>query len=236
MIRCNNCGWYNNDTLTVCEKCGEPLPVNSGSPAASSHSAFSKTVRLGEEEASTPSKPKSYRATTRDISRTLKEEEIEQPQKPADPNLCPKCHYPLYPGAQMCPNCGTQIQAPAPTPAPTPAPEAAPEPVPAPAPSPAPATISSPSPSAKFKATVRDFNPVTNEQAPQAADQPKPANANVKLSGKATIRDVSAVLQGNESALQTGPRLIPLDGMSPIIYLSSDSIVVINGHQYRFVG
>lgn len=226
MIRCNNCGWYNDDTLTVCEKCGEPLSVSSASPAPS-HNAFSKTVRRGAEEESDP-KPKSFKATRRNVSRTLKDEEAEAPQAPPVADVCPKCHYPLYHGAHVCPNCGTQIQAPDPIPAPTPASEPAPEAAFAPAPS--------SSPVAKFKATVRDFNPVTNEQSPQAADQPKPANANVKLSGKATIRDVSAVLQGNESALQTGPRLIPLDGMSPIIYLSSDSIVVINGHQYRFVG
>ena len=25
MIRCENCGWYNEDTSTHCEKCGEPI-------------------------------------------------------------------------------------------------------------------------------------------------------------------------------------------------------------------
>ena len=25
MIRCNNCGWFNLNTATHCEKCGEPL-------------------------------------------------------------------------------------------------------------------------------------------------------------------------------------------------------------------
>lgn len=228
MIRCNNCGWYNDDTLTVCEKCGEPLSVSSASPAPS-HNAFSKTVRRGAEEESDP-KPKSFKATRRNVSRTLKDEEAEAPQAPPVADVCPKCHYPLYPGAHVCPNCGTQIQSPAPA-EPEPAPvEPAPEVQPAPQHS-------------QFKATVREFKPISQESPSRTkpdfsseAAPSKPVKVESKFSGKATIRDIPEELKRNEPETQAGPRLVPLDGTAPIIYLSGDSIVVVNGHQYRFVG
>ncbi len=124
MIRCDNCGWYNNDGLTTCEKCGEPLnssaPVSQpaapapqpAAPVSEPKAKLSKTVRLGEPvhvpepQPEVESKPvkANLRATVMDAGAAIKAAQEEIPDK------CPKCHYPLSGENETCPNCGAPLR------------------------------------------------------------------------------------------------------------------------------
>ena len=122
MIRCNNCGWFNLNTATSCEKCGEALDLTlveepkeelhepSDTPAPSPASPLAetepklmnKTVRLGEDEVA-PQPKKGYGATVLDAGAVIKEME-------EDVSYCPKCRYPLVSHPEFCPNCGTTLR------------------------------------------------------------------------------------------------------------------------------
>lgn len=82
-MRCQNCGWPNKPEVKVCSKCGTTLE-----------------------------KRESYGCNTdsnnSDLKKTICEQEAFGAQV-AQPNICPKCSYPLRPGTAKCPNCQTNI-------------------------------------------------------------------------------------------------------------------------------
>jgi uncharacterized Zn finger protein (UPF0148 family) len=100
-MRCKNCGWPNKANETVCVKCHTPLTGDeeevtySQSPSEQSSPKLNKTVLESEvfgggsayaEHQSTPA-----------------------PTKAEQLSNCPKCGYPLRPGANKCPNCNFSI-------------------------------------------------------------------------------------------------------------------------------
>lgn len=81
-MRCKNCGWPNRPDETACSKCGTPLEATSSPVIASEATPANQTVR-----------------------------EMDVFGSVAQPNICPKCGYPLRPGLQKCPNCNSDLQA-----------------------------------------------------------------------------------------------------------------------------
>lgn len=84
-MRCSNCGWPNRPDATCCSKCGKPLETET--PNVEGGAALKQTVNEGE----------------------VFGHEVEAASQP---NICPKCSYPLRPGTDKCPNCGTLLSAP----------------------------------------------------------------------------------------------------------------------------
>lgn len=79
-MRCKNCGWPNRPEETTCSKCGTPLEASSTTPAHQEISPSNQTVREGDIFGGA-----------------------------SQPNICPKCGYPLRPGLQKCPNCNSDL-------------------------------------------------------------------------------------------------------------------------------
>ena len=80
-MRCKNCGWINEDGVSVCEKCHAPLEstANSGGTESISdrvHGTVSERIIFDEPES------ESVALST-----------------------CPQCGYPISPGMSSCPNC-----------------------------------------------------------------------------------------------------------------------------------
>lgn len=82
-MRCTQCGWPNRPEATTCSKCGAPLSE-------------------AETSANNP------------LKQTVSEGEVfgHEVGSAGQPNICPKCSYPLRPGSDKCPNCGTLLSAP----------------------------------------------------------------------------------------------------------------------------
>lgn len=81
-MRCKNCGWPNKPDATSCSKCGTPI----------------ESVSISN----------SYTDSNADLKKTINEHNVFGGQV-AQPNICPKCSYPLRPGTKRCPNCQTVI-------------------------------------------------------------------------------------------------------------------------------
>ena len=81
-MRCKNCGWPNKPEATTCTKCGSPLE---------------STEQVGQ-----------YTDSHVALKKTVSEQDAFGGQV-AQPNICPKCSYPLRPGSTKCPNCQTDI-------------------------------------------------------------------------------------------------------------------------------
>ena len=100
MKRCNNCGWYNRNELTRCEKCGEPL----GLPLEELESlAAQENVKESSPEPARPAR--TYSATMRDTGAAMKALGGEPGAR-----VCPKCSYPLAGDDEICPNCGAKLR------------------------------------------------------------------------------------------------------------------------------
>lgn len=80
-MRCKNCGWPNRPEETTCSKCGTPLEPSSSPVATPDATSPNQTVR-----------------------------ELDVFGGASQPNICPKCGYPLRPGLQKCPNCNSELQ------------------------------------------------------------------------------------------------------------------------------
>ncbi|MCM1139534.1 MAG: zinc ribbon domain-containing protein [Muribaculum sp.] len=80
-MRCKNCGWPNRPDETTCSKCGTPLEAASSPVVPPEASTSNQTVR-----------------------------EMDVFGGASQPNICPKCGYPLRPGLQKCPNCNCDLQ------------------------------------------------------------------------------------------------------------------------------
>ena len=129
MKRCINCGWFNLDSATHCEKCDEdafaPLepaeqpgssvqevpekpvePVNQPEPeiskgSSSRNNPMMSTVAMSAEEITPCDKRNVMAATVMDVSSVMDMGEDVQ---------CPKCSYPIVGYMEYCPNCGATIR------------------------------------------------------------------------------------------------------------------------------
>jgi ribosomal protein L40E len=81
-MRCKNCGWPNKPEATTCSKCGSPLESSQS---------------VGQ-----------FTDSNSELKKTIREDDVFGNQ-PAQPNICPKCSYPLRPGTTKCPNCQTEL-------------------------------------------------------------------------------------------------------------------------------
>lgn len=100
MKRCNNCGWYNRNELTKCEKCGEPL----GMPIEQMESLEAEEP-VNEPSPEPARQSRIYSATMRDNGAAMKAIGGE-----AEARVCPKCSYPLAGDDEDCPNCGAKLR------------------------------------------------------------------------------------------------------------------------------
>lgn len=114
MKRCNNCGWFNLDSATHCEKCDEesfdPVEpeesIKSEDPVESAEIPLPKnpmmsTVAMGTGDVAPTAKRNAMAATVLDAAAFMETEISAQ---------CPKCCYPVTGYVEFCPNCGTTIK------------------------------------------------------------------------------------------------------------------------------
>ena len=88
-MRCQNCGWSNPEGATVCEKCKQPLSATQSNPTYQSQT-----------------QPENLRKTVRESTPVGVHSE---PYVSMKDGCCPKCGYPVAPGSDACPSCGTGI-------------------------------------------------------------------------------------------------------------------------------
>lgn len=113
MKRCNNCGWYNQDSVISCVKCQdcsfEPVleaaieSVDSASePVQTISKSISDTVTFVDATMqNATSMRKKYAATVLDTGAV---------QMDTKENVCHKCRYPIVGNVDYCPNCGATIK------------------------------------------------------------------------------------------------------------------------------
>lgn len=232
MIRCNNCGWFNPDSASHCEKCDESLaglPVETPSentaeeesepipvPVKNEEKPVSKmlqeTVRMKGAEPE-QHQVRDLTATVMDTSAILKADE---------PVQCPKCRYPVYGYADTCPNCGSSLRRPNAAQAPSSAPDETLKVTTADAASNAPA----PAEGINLKGTVMD-----------ASAHPGPVpKAPVVNAAKATIRELpSEFIAKTKSEMVDAWRLIPVESPdSETIVMLPGDIICIGNRRYKF--
>lgn len=139
MKRCNNCGWFNLDSATQCEKCEEEsFDIIEESPAEESAPVVEepKAEPVVEEptvEVTAPEEPKEEshqkpmmatiavgakgvslpdmgsKAKKKNLAATVMDARAEL-QLDSEESLCPKCCYPISGDMEYCPNCGATIR------------------------------------------------------------------------------------------------------------------------------
>ena len=101
-MRCKNCGWPNKPSETKCVKCGSPLDAEQ--PVMEAGDSFDRSARAdGEGLTKTVMESEVFGDYNREVAKPT------VPVEPSDENVCPKCNYPLRPGATKCPNCHNVI-------------------------------------------------------------------------------------------------------------------------------
>lgn len=137
MKRCNNCGWYNHDSATCCEKCeeesfepvveetpvAEPEPVKKPEPVIEP-----EPVRMPEPEPEAVAVPEEKPAKNPMMETVAFGSAQAAPRQQVRKNLaatvmdatavlraenenhCPKCRYPIIGFVEYCPNCGATIK------------------------------------------------------------------------------------------------------------------------------
>lgn len=139
MKRCNNCGWFNLDSATQCEKCEEEsFDIIEESPAEESALVVEEhkeepvveepTVEVAvPEEPKEESRPEPMMATIavgakgvslpdmgskakkKNLAATVMDARAEL-QLDSEESSCPKCCYPISGDMEYCPNCGATIR------------------------------------------------------------------------------------------------------------------------------
>lgn len=139
MKRCNNCGWFNLDSATQCEKCEEEsFDIIEESPAEESAPVVEepKAEPVVEEptvEVAAPEEPKEEshqkpmmatiavgakgvslpdmgsKAKKKNLAATVMDARAEL-QLDSEESSCPKCCYPISGDMEYCPNCGATIR------------------------------------------------------------------------------------------------------------------------------
>ena len=240
MKRCDNCGWYNPDTLDKCEKCGETLPEiseqeNSEPSSESLEPGFTPAHPLSETEPKPTPDQRRRRSSNAGFAATMMRAgemfDTDNKEKVV-PGTCPKCHYPLVGNPVTCPNCGatlgrnTRQDASHAEASPKPAPNGMMSTIREGSPMAAKAIVGA-APASFGKATIRDIPKSLRDDlqaAPQTpvtppASQPEPDNPAPKVD------------------LDTDTfRLVPLtDQKAPVIYMRIGDVIAIEGKRYRVV-
>lgn len=235
MKRCNNCGWFNLDAAVRCEMCDDeglepvavqspvnaepekivepepleaPVPVPEPEPVvAEKKNPMMATVAFGAEQVSALPR-KALTATIMDATAVMGDE--------PSTGQCPKCHYPVTPEVEFCPNCGTTVHKQA----------------------------SVQKSAAPGMATVRigeavpSSTPVSQKTVMIGGDNAGASfksRINVASDSKglkATVRDIPEELMADDKELF---KLVPMDGIGEApIKLRLGEVVVIAGKHYRF--
>lgn len=99
-MRCINCGFAENPSgATVCSRCGQPLGGDAYGPQ------FYNQQHRSSSNASFDQAQKTRRIRPEDLEIMQAPEPVEQASK-----ICPKCHYPILDGYNICPCCGTELR------------------------------------------------------------------------------------------------------------------------------
>lgn len=227
MKRCNNCGWFNPDSVRRCEKCDEESfelvvenqyekdvdvvkPQESEKPKNNFANA---TIAYGHGGVNSPKSddaPKSEDVKTTVIDSSNRLEGAGQ----GAPSSCPKCRYPISGNVEYCPNCGATIR------------------------SNSRATIRTQLiTEADVNTTVsvesENFDPratvIINNLKPEVKTKDSKASSG---NLKATVRDVpEELIVDNKDCY----RLVPVDGLGEaIIELNIGEEVVVAGRRYKF--
>lgn len=127
-MRCKNCGWPNKSGATVCTKCKTKLEDSDLLDAESTELGLPlpptpENSTIYESDPSTPQNNNTPSGAGLDLGRTIYENPDDPTPTPAQPSSpkaktpseCPKCGYPLRPGALQCPECKASLVTP-PTP------------------------------------------------------------------------------------------------------------------------
>lgn len=224
MKRCNNCGWFNLDSATHCEKCDEesfelvveipeeefkeepeaepvekleePKVIEDEPSFLKGTVAFSMSEPSHQPEQPSPAPKKGLSATIMDVSGVIAS---------ASTIHCHKCNYPIAGLVEYCPNCGATIKRQAAHAEELSEVEIQPKPVPA----------------KELNRTVRiDAGPSHNPSASKSNEL------------KATVRDIPEELISDDKAVC---RLVPVGELGEtVIELREGCEVVIGGHRYRF--
>lgn len=174
-MKCKNCSWPNRPGEKNCIKCGAPLTEDSSAPKIPS--GHNPTVVNSLSGARPSPHPRKDQAPTQPLQPQQPQPQQQpqplqplqpQPVAPVNPNVCPRCNYPLRPGMAECPNCLYQL-----TPMPRPARPAAPaSPGNQPNPAAAPASGGVQRPAASHRPTVVGLPEV---EIPAGQENPQPA-------------------------------------------------------------
>ena len=243
MKRCNNCGWFNLDSATRCEKCDEESfeaaevysEITESVPGTAAvqkedFKAVEPAPVVVAEPAPAPAKSmmatvalgagmpamqqrKNLAATVMDASALMTDDAPDAPDTPDTPSQCPKCSYPISGYVEYCPNCGTTIRH---------------------------TQVKSTVPANVIVKEVEQ-KPVKETLAstvmlnePMSSEPYKSAVTVKETSLKATVRDIPAGLMRDED-LSDVYRLVPVGGIgeAPIV-LKIGEAVTIAGRRYTF--
>ena len=224
MKRCNNCGWFNLDSVTHCEKCdeesfelvveipeeeskeateaepvekqAEPTIIEEESSCLKGTVAFNMPEPEQQAEQPSPAPKKALAATIMDASGVIASASTIQ---------CHKCNYPIAGLVEYCPNCGATIKRSSAPVKEVSEVETHPKPVPA----------------KELNRTVRiDAISSHKPSAPKSGEL------------KATVRDIPDELMSDDKEVS---RLVPVGELGEaVIELRDGCEVVIGGHRYRF--
>ncbi len=252
MKRCNNCGWFNLDSASICEKCEDSSFEIVEEPEVKEYvvnvdlepvdekvvektTPMAATVAFSAQDVPIPAaseKRKVMSATIMDASVF-----VPEPALANSPTSCPKCCYPVSGEVDYCPNCGATIRKPA-----MPVSKSKPEQVPTHASesdSFSKATVIAAAPALE-KATVATVMK-SSEDVPEVPQYSKtvPIGQNFDVLEskpssmlKATVADIDPSLLSDDSDCC---RLVPVDslGESEIILRPGEDVVIF-GKKYRF--
>lgn len=236
MKRCNNCGWFNLDSATLCEKCDEDTfesvtDTHGNDSNEESQQISEKTVLAypddSVEKQVVPAANKVESSSLKGTVAFKMAEPMHQPEHlssapkkvlaatimdtssiiaSASTIHCHKCNYPISGIVEYCPNCGTTIKRLAPTVKEDPVVE-----------------------TQTYQASKGELNTTVRIDAAKSLQKPEATNSNEL---KATVRDIPDELISDDREVC---RLVPVDEIGEaVIELSNGCEVVIGGHHYRF--
>ena len=234
MKRCCNCGWFNHDSATCCEKCEDTsfeiedeqvdqihevddheVEVIPETSKPNKNAFIAATVAFSSSQMSQPVEERVVAAAVVDA-----DEDVSDVVSSEDSISCPKCCYPVSGDTDYCPNCGATIRKPVP--------------------------VGAQAESSFGQKTV--MCPVQEDLMETVAEDAKgfsvaqtvPIGAggvpDLKVGSgdlKATVAEIDSFCSDDESDCS---RLVPVDALGePDILLRPGEQVVILGKKYRFV-
>ena len=215
MKRCNNCGWFNPDSATICEKCEES--------SFDVDEALVESVAPVPEDVSVPEpvvEPHLKNPMAATVVFAVPEAPVQAASVVDDQASCPKCCYPVSGDVDFCPNCGATIRKPVPVGT----------------------QIESSfgmktvmcSPREELKDTVaEEVKPFSAAQTVPLGVGAVPGVQSGSCDLKATVADVNNFCSVDDEA--DCSRLVPVDVLGePDILLRPGEVVVILGKKYRF--